>query len=702
MLRPHLSVLSTTLAALLASNAYAAAAEHPAQLDFGARSAASPALILAANAQRYQLPAASENLKLSQVQTSLLGRHTHYQQSLFGLPIADAEIIVSQAHDGRLLHIFNSILPISAELSNMAQEQLKNSKRLSPEQALDQAWNTMKVQHPLTDIPRAELVWLGDKTGLHLAYKVDIAAQMPTGGFIQYLDANTGEKLRSSATTLPRIGGQMRPLEDRGNITGPLLNRHEETQHIMQSLAARPVIMTASGIDGSGNVFDPDPHTTLNSDSLTDTSAASAFDAAYFVKPLHDLTVNGGVYSLNGPYVAIANIEAPSTAPSTTSNGIWTAKRGDNAFNDANTYFHIDQNQRYMQSLGFTGASGIIEKTIRVDTDGENGADNSHYSPGSPGNLVFGHGCVDDDEDADVILHEYGHGIQHNIDNNWGGADTGAMGEGFGDYWGGSYSYGTPNGAIFHPEWIFSWDGHNDCWPGRDMNRTDAMYNPNKTYGAHQSVTENGVTFQSDELWSTPLLQSLISLIAQGKPHANVDKIILEAHFGLGANITMPMMATAIVNTAKALFPNDAAYATTFNQKFAAQKILALDIPETKIKETEPNNGFAKANIIANSNTTVSAHMSTAIDKDMFAVTLPAGNTLTVTLTPNASSNYDIDLLSDKGKLLASSSNGSGLVDTITRKSFVSTDKVFYVRVKYISGGLGWANGAYSLNLKWQ
>ena len=100
------------------------------------------------------------------------------------------------------------------------------------------------------------------------------------------------------------------------------------------------------------------------------------------------------------------------------------------------------------------------------------------------------------------------------------------------------------------------------------------MYNSSKTYGAHQSVTENGVTFQSDELWSAPLYESMKALLAAGKPRGNIDKIILEAHFGLGSNVKMPAMATAIVNAAKNLFPADLSYANTFQAKFEAQKIL--------------------------------------------------------------------------------------------------------------------------------
>ncbi|UUZ47440.1 hypothetical protein LP420_29820 [Massilia sp. B-10] len=184
---------------------------------------------------------------------------------------------------------------------------------------------------------------------------------------------------------------------------------------------------------------------------------------------------------------------------------------------------HLDQNQRYIQSLGFTGTKSIINRPFDVDTDGVNGDDNSHYSGGSPDYLAFGHGCVNDSEDADVILHEYGHAIQANINSSWSGGDTGAMGEGFGDYWAGSYSYSRPNGTVYHPEWVFSWDGHSACWGGRLLNRTNAWYNASKTYGAHSSVTENGVTFQSDELWSAPLFESMKALLAMPASRAPIS-----------------------------------------------------------------------------------------------------------------------------------------------------------------------------------
>lgn len=677
--------------------------------------ASSAEAVLKANAARFGLPSKLDNLVLVAVKESLTGKHYHFQQMLRGLPVDRAEIVVSIGNNGELQKIFNESRHISAKMDADAVNQMYNKSQISEDDALDKGWKNMKVQHNLTSLPSTALVWVPTKDGVQLARKVSIEAEMPTGGFVQYLNAHSGELIDSYTTSLPRTNkGGDRSIDARKAAPGQMLDMKAAIKAAKEAgkaeggkgKAVAPMATTAalaaSGINGSGYAFDPDPRTTLNTESLTDTSAASAFDAAYSTKTLRDLTVTAGVYKLTGPYVNIKNIEAPNTAPSTTTNGVWTAKRGNNAFDDTNVYFHIDQNQRYMQSLGFTGTKGIIERSFDVDTDGLNGDDNSHYSyGGSTDYLAFGHGCVNDSEDADVILHEYGHGIQRNINVNWTGGDTGAMGEGFGDYWAASYSYSAPNGTTFHPEWAFSWDGHGSCWAGRMLNRTNAKYNSSKTYGAHQSVTENGVTFQSDELWSAPLYASMVSLISAGKPRANIDKIILEAHFGLGSNIKMPAMATAIVNAAKTLFPSDLTYANTFQAKFEAQSILSATCTPVNMNEAESNNTIATANAITQSCTTASANMGSSSDSDYFAITVPAGKTLTATMTPNASSDYDLKLYNSAGSELASSVKGTGQADAVTRANTGSSAVTWYAKVYYYSGGTGASSGTYTLKASW-
>ena len=81
-------------------------------------------------------------------------------------------------------------------------------------------------------------------------------------------------------------------------------------------------------VNGSALVFDSDPRTYLADASLVDSSPASAFTGAYVTRTLRDISEDLGVYSLDGPWVTIVDFEAPNTAPSTTANGQWTARAG--------------------------------------------------------------------------------------------------------------------------------------------------------------------------------------------------------------------------------------------------------------------------------------------------------------------------------------------------------------------------------------
>ena len=217
--------------------------------------------------------------------------------------------------------------------------------------------------------------------------------------------------------------------------------------------------------DGTGQVFDPDPMSKMGDSSYVDNNDADTavpFPGAYDIRTLPGLTLTSGTYSLDGPYARLIDNESPTTAPVTATHpDSFRYQRSPSGFEDVNCYFHLDHSERYIQSLGFTNVNNRVQE---VDSHGLSGDDNSHYVP-STKRLAFGEGGVDDAEDADVIWHEYGHSIQDNIQPGWGGGQEGAMGEGFGDYWAGSYSLSLY--PAFRPNFVFTWDGHNEFWAGR-------------------------------------------------------------------------------------------------------------------------------------------------------------------------------------------------------------------------------------------
>jgi len=131
-----------------------------------------------------------------------------------------------------------------------------------------------------------------------------------------------------------------------------------------------------------------------------------------------------------------------------------------------------------------------------------------------------------------------------------------------------------------------------------------------------------------------------------------------------------------------------------------ATAALGTVIPGTN--ETESNNTIATANSVTVSGTTMNGNMGTSTDTDYFVVSLPAGKTLTSTLTMGLSTaDYDLYVYNSSGTQLASSEKAAGVVDSAAVSNTGSTAATRYVRVKYYSGGTGSTNGKYTLKMTW-
>jgi serine protease len=116
--------------------------------------------------------------------------------------------------------------------------------------------------------------------------------------------------------------------------------------------------------------------------------------------------------------------------------------------------------------------------------------------------------------------------------------------------------------------------------------------------------------------------------------------------------------------------------------------------------ETEPNDSTGSAQAVATSGTTISGTMGSSGDNDYFRVSLPSNATLTATLTPNGSSDYDLYLYNSAGTLVARSERGTGAIDTASVRNGGAATATYYARVRYYSGASG-AGGTYTLRLAW-
>ena len=99
-------------------------------------------------------------------------------------------------------------------------------------------------------------------------------------------------------------------------------------------------------------------------------------------------------------------------------------------------YYWVTQAQKYIQSLGFGSTLPAVNKRQQLLRIDQFGGDNSFFRDGTKKlTITLGKGGVDDAEDAEVIVHEYGHSVQDNQVPGFGTTpEAGAIGEAFGDY----------------------------------------------------------------------------------------------------------------------------------------------------------------------------------------------------------------------------------------------------------------------------
>src|SRR5262245_56904236 len=194
------------------------------------------------------------------------------------------------------------------------------------------------------------------------------------------------------------------------------------------ALAAKPGSGSSTGV---GSVFVSNPVQSLGDETLTDQSDS---DAAVPVAAYHDVTLTNldGSGFLRGDF---ANVVSETGSPAYSPTNTFRYTRHQDEFEQVMAYYRVTQAQRYIQSLGFgTSRRGIDNRpqSIRIN---QWGLDNSFADTDPKNEMRFGKGGVDDAEDAEVILHEYGHAIHFAQNFSFASEEAGAISEGFGDYW---------------------------------------------------------------------------------------------------------------------------------------------------------------------------------------------------------------------------------------------------------------------------
>ncbi len=212
--------------------------------------------------------------------------------------------------------------------------------------------------------------------------------------------------------------------------------------------------------DGTASVFDPNPVVGLRDNTLREPGVDQAgvdtdlndakLTAALVALPIRDVSLPELLAGrLVGPWVSV---QGPAPLPPTVD---FSFTRDDPRFEATMAYAHLDRVQRYFQdTLGLTDVNAEPQDVYALPVAGY---DNSFYLPA--GDLMaLGAGGVDDGEDAEVIVHEYGHAVQDAQVPGWGATDEGgAMGEAFGDFLAGSF-YARDISGGFQDACVADWD----------------------------------------------------------------------------------------------------------------------------------------------------------------------------------------------------------------------------------------------------
>jgi hypothetical protein len=312
---------------------------------------------------------------------------------------------------------------------------------------------------------------------------------------------------------------------------------------------------------GSASVFVPNPVQSLANESLTDQkdSDAAVPAVAYHSVKLTNLDGSG---FLRGDY---ANVVSETGNPAFSPTNTFSYTRHQDEFEQVMAYYWVTEAQKYIHSLGFGETRRPIDNRAQNVRINQLGADNSFATDHPKNELRFGKGGVDDAEDAEVILHEYGHAIHFSQGFAFASEEAGAISEGFGDYWAVTVS-DVVSKSLGVPELeplpcVADWDSTSytstvpHCLRRVDLN-------------LHYPADLNGEVHHDGQIWSRALWD-----IRQGLGNVKADTIILQGSFDFSGT-TMTQLANATVLAAQQLYPGQPSVVNTVRQAFIDRGIL--------------------------------------------------------------------------------------------------------------------------------
>lgn len=458
-------------------------------------------------------------LETESVTESEVGFHFRFAQKHHGLPLKGAAISVTVTHDHEVVAYQDHFEP------NAVSQAFANEFSVSEDQAFQIAYHAEN----LTASPSLQKIEKKfQKVGVELrpVYEITLAAPIDKKWSWQVdVDGETGTVVDSFSTALDARAHL--PSNTQANSNG---NTRAKTEAAAEQFALIPV-----------NVFDPNP--TVRSGALygsvpgflDDANSNSDFFDRMMKQTELETTLEDGRYVLANRYAVVTDQELPRNPDCSAPFGSMILRRADPCFDSINALYHITKSLKYVHEVLHIDVHPRFYKgPMHVDPNGLDGDDNSHFLP-STDELAYGIGGIHDAEDHDVLLHELAHAI-HTWITHGHFSNVEGLAEGIADYWAASYSRSHMNKTNLAYNWVYSFDGHNEYWPGRVVNNPlkypEAVLPPNNEIhvaGSMFSAVCIAISDQIGKLATDRILWAGVAMLDENSSQLDAAKAMLAA-----------------------------------------------------------------------------------------------------------------------------------------------------------------------------
>jgi hypothetical protein len=528
-------------------------------------------------------------------------RFVRYRQVVGGLPVLGSDTVVTDVH-GRAGDL---VVAGSRRARRMpARASLERAEAL---RVARRAVGTRALRAPVTSRQAIAVTASGSRT----VWRVVVPSSQPLGSFEVIVDARDARILR--------------------------------IRDLLRRATGSASVFDTSPIVFYGSIQPPGPTPPLADDDDADSPALEAAREPVTLPNLVDAN-----FCLAGSWVRATLPDGgdPGTArddvcAASAARDFSAFTRSDDEFEATMAYFHVDRSQTYIQSLGF---DDVLDHQLRVhanevflDEDDDplppEEQDNSFYDPAT-GEVSLGTGSVDDGEDGEVIVHEYGHAVQDDQVPGFGASDEGgAMGEGFGDY----LAAATANAFVVPARpaldaCVAEWDEL-----GFEEADGDPISDPPCLRRVDGSLTAgdvgpgtscDGEVHCAGETWSGALWAIRATIGA-----TVADRLVIQSHFSLSPSAGFHEGALALLAADETLYNG-------VHVAFMRDLLTARGLLDTERFDDTP----AGAQPLALPGDATGTLVAGDDDHDIYALSLTAGRTILLRMT-GSSGEYDLRLL---------------------------------------------------------